>query len=255
MCRNFLAVTQLTSFRDDLAAVVVGASGGIGAEFVRQLVDDPKVARVYSLARAPGGDVHEKIVHLNVDICDQRSVDAAAARVAADGELDIVIVATGILHRGSGIRPEKSLRDLDADAMLEVFRVNTVGPALIARAFLPLMRRAGKSVFAALSARVGSIGDNRLGGWTSYRSSKSALNMVLKTLSIEHARRFPESVIVALHPGTVATGLSAPFQRNVPEAKLFSPSRSVRHLLQVIDGLTPAVTGGFYAWDGREIEN
>ena len=247
-------MTQLTTFRDDLTVAVIGAGGGIGAEFVRQLADDPKVARLYSLARAPDEGVHENIVPLNMDICDQHSVDAAAGRAAADGELDIVIVATGILHRGKDIRPEKSLRDLDADAMLEVFWVNTVGPALIARAFLPLMRRSGKSVFVALSARVGSIGDNRLGGWTSYRSSKAALNMVLKTLSIEHARRFPESVIAALHPGTVATGLSEPFQRNVPEAKLFAPSKSVRHLLQVIDGLTPASTGGFYAWDGCEIE-
>jgi NAD(P)-dependent dehydrogenase (short-subunit alcohol dehydrogenase family) len=247
-------VTQLNSFGQGLAVAVFGATGGIGSEFVRQLAGDPKVARVFSFARGPAGDAHEKIVPLSVDICDRQSVDAAADGVAADGELDIVIVATGILHRGGDIRPEKSLRDLDADAMLEVFRVNTVGPALVARAFLPLMRRAGKTVFAALSARVGSIGDNRLGGWTSYRSSKSALNMVLKTLSIEHARRFPESVIAALHPGTVATGLSAPFQRNVPEANLFSPSKSVRHLLQVIDGLTPADTGGFFAWDGREIE-
>lgn len=247
-------MTRLSSFQDELNVAVFGATGGIGSEFLRQLVGDPNVARIFAVARDPASDVHEKVVPLSADIRDQQSIDAAAARVAADGELDIVIVATGILHRGSDVRPEKSLRDLDADAMLEVFRVNTVGPALIARAFLPLMRRAGKSVFAALSARVGSIGDNRLGGWTSYRSSKAALNMVLKTLSIEHARRFPESVIAALHPGTVATGLSAPFQRNVPEAKLFAPSKSVRHLLQVIDGLTPASTGGFYAWDGCEIE-
>ena len=247
-------MTQLTSFRDNLTVAVIGASGGIGAEFVRQLADDPKVARLYALARAPDRDMHEKIVPLNMDIRDQHLVDAAAARVAADGELDIVIVATGILHRGSDIRPEKTLRDIDTDAMLEVFRVNTIGPALLGRAFLPHMHRAGKSAFVALSARVGSIGDNRLGGWTSYRASKSALNMLLKTFSIEHARRFPESVIAGLHPGTVDTGLSAPFQRNVPESKLFSPSRSVRHLLQVIDGLTPADTGGFYAWDGSEIE-
>ena len=247
-------MTRLGSFQNNLSVAVIGASGGIGSEFVRQFADDPAVARVFALARTPAGHVHEKIVSERVDLCDQHSIDAAADRVAAEGELDIVVVATGMLHRGRDIRPEKSLRDIDADAMLEMLKVNTIGPALVARAFLPRMRRAGKSAFAALSARVGSIGDNRLGGWTSYRSSKAALNMVLKTLSIEHARRFPESVIAGLHPGTVDTQLSAPFQRNVPEARLFSPSRSVRHLLQVIDGLTPADTGGFFAWDGSAIE-
>jgi NAD(P)-dependent dehydrogenase (short-subunit alcohol dehydrogenase family) len=116
------------------------------------------------------------------------------------------------------------------------------------------MRRNSKSVFAALSARVGSISDNRLGGWVSYRSSKAALNMMLKTLSIEHARRFPESVIVGLHPGTVDTELSVPFQRRVPAGKLFAPSMSVRHMLSVIDRLTPANSGGVFAWDGSPIE-
>jgi NAD(P)-dependent dehydrogenase (short-subunit alcohol dehydrogenase family) len=138
--------------------------------------------------------------------------------------------------------------------MMEVFRVNTIGPTLVAKHFLPRLRRDGKTVFAALSARVGSIGDNRLGGWVSYRSSKSALNMVLKTLSIEHARRFPEAVMVALHPGTVDTALSAPYQRRVPEHKLFTPARSVGHMLSVIDGLTAADTGGFFAWDGAPID-
>jgi NAD(P)-dependent dehydrogenase (short-subunit alcohol dehydrogenase family) len=247
-------MTQLSSFQNNLSVAVVGASGGIGSEFVRQFADDPCVTRVFALARTPGRHVHDKIVSLHLDLRDQHSIDAAADHVAAEGELDIVVVATGMLHRDQDIRPEKSLRDIDANAMLEMLKVNTVGPALVARAFLPRMRRAGKSAFAALSARVGSIGDNRLGGWTSYRSSKAALNMVLKTLSIEHARRFPESVIAGLHPGTVDTELSAPFQRNVPESRLFSPSRSVRHLLQVIDGLTPADTGGFYAWDGSAIE-
>ena len=247
-------MTQLGSFQDGLTVAVFGATGGIGSEFVRQLADDPKVDRVFALARAPGEGANGKIVSQSVDIGDQQSVDTAAASIAAEGELDIVIVATGMLHRGREIRPEKALRDIDADAMLEVFRVNTAAPALVARALLPRMRRSGKSVFAALSARVGSIGDNRLGGWTSYRSSKAALNMMLKTLSIEHSRRFPESIIAGLHPGTVDTGLSAPFQRNVPPEKLFSPSQSVGHLLQVIDGLTPADTGGFFAWDGREIE-
>ena len=116
------------------------------------------------------------------------------------------------------------------------------------------MRRNGKTVFAALSARVGSIGDNRLGGWTSYRASKAALNMVIRTLAIEHARRRPESILVGLHPGTVDTNLSAPFQRNVPQENLFTPAVSASHLLRVIDKLDARDTGGFFAWDGQAIE-
>jgi NAD(P)-dependent dehydrogenase (short-subunit alcohol dehydrogenase family) len=244
-------MSVLNSFPQELNVAVVGASGGIGAEFVRQLAGDAHVARVHALSRKPLDSVDEKVVSTPVDIGDEDSVAAAAASLDL---LDLVVVATGILHRGDAVQPEKALRDINADAMMEVFRINAVGPALVAKHFLPKLRRNGKAVFAALSARVGSIGDNRLGGWVSYRSSKSALNMILKTQSIEHARRFPDSVVVGLHPGTVDTGLSAPFQRRVPEGRLFSPAQSVGYMLGVIDRLTPADTGGFFAWDGRAIE-
>ncbi len=247
-------MSALNSFPHTLNVVVVGASGGIGSEFVRQLSQDDRVARIHALARNPVNDPAAKVFNEHIDICDEDSVDAAAAEVTAAGKLDLVIVATGILHRGEAIRPEKSLRDIDAGAMMDVIRVNAIGPALIAKAFLPHMRPGSKSVFAALSARVGSIGDNRLGGWVSYRSSKTALNMILKTLSIEHARRFPESVIAGLHPGTVDTQLSAPFQRRVPEGKLFTASKSVQHMLSVIDRLAPADSGKVFAWDGSPIE-
>lgn len=189
-----------------------------------------------------------------IDICDARSVERAANTLEQDEKLDLVIVATGILHRGDAVRPEKAMGDIDSDTMTELFTVNAIGPALVARAFLPRMRRGSKAVFAALSARVGSIADNRLGGWVSYRSSKAALNMILKTLSIEHARRFPDAIIAGLHPGTVDSALSAPFQRRVPEDKLFSPAQSVGYMLSVIDRLTPADTGGFFAWDGASID-
>jgi NAD(P)-dependent dehydrogenase (short-subunit alcohol dehydrogenase family) len=247
-------MSLLNSFPDNLNVAVIGASGGIGSEFVRQLVDDERVARVHALARNPVRHPAGKVTGGRIDICDEDSVNAAAADVTATGKLDLVIVATGILHRGDAIQPEKSLREIDPGAMMAVMRINTIGPAIVAKAFLPHMRRNSKSVFAALSARVGSISDNRLGGWVSYRSSKAALNMMLKTLSIEHARRFPESVIVGLHPGTVDTELSVPFQRRVPAGKLFAPSMSVRHMMSVIDRLTPANSGGVFAWDGSPIE-
>jgi NAD(P)-dependent dehydrogenase (short-subunit alcohol dehydrogenase family) len=125
---------------------------------------------------------------------------------------------------------------------------------MVAKHFLPRLRTGHKTVFAALSARVGSISDNRLGGWASYRASKAALNMLLKTLALEHSRRWPDSVIVGLHPGTVDTALSKPFSSRVPAERLFEPSQSARYLLGVIDDLTPTATGGFFAWDGTPID-
>jgi NAD(P)-dependent dehydrogenase (short-subunit alcohol dehydrogenase family) len=246
-------MSSLNAFPDNLNVAVIGSSGGIGSEFVRQLVDDERVARVHALARNPARHPSGKVISGRIDIRDEDLVNIAAERAGATGRLDLVIVASGLLHRGDAIQPEKSLRDIDPVAMVEAIRVNAIGPALVAKAFLPLMRPRTRSAFVALSARVGSIGDNRLGGWVSYRSSKAALNMILKTLSIEHSRRFPESVIAGLHPGTVDTRLSAPFQRRVPEGKLFSASMSVRYMLSVIDRLTPADSGGVFAWDGSTI--
>ena len=142
---------------------------------------------------------------------------------------------------------------MDPQTLTHLFQVNATGPALIAKHVLPLLVRGRKSVFAALSARVGSIEDNRLGGWHSYRASKAALNMLLRSCSVELAHRNPDAVCVSLHPGTVDTRLSEPFQKSVPDNQLFSAEQSARHLLEVIDGLTPADTGGFFAWDAAPI--
>ena len=248
-------MSQLRSLHPDARVAVVGASGGIGAALVEQLVELPATSRVFAFARGLDEQSNDKIHLAPIDVTRERAVRNAAAVASVDGPLDLVIVATGVLHDSNGVFPEKSLRNIDASVMLDVLRINAVGPALVAKHFLPHMRSSGKSVFAALSARVGSIGDNRLGGWTSYRASKAALNMVLKTLSIEHARRFPDSVIIGLHPGTVDTRLSRPFQRNVPKDKLFPPARAAGHLLDVIDQVTPPDSGRVFAWDGSPIDN
>lgn len=233
--------------------VVAGAGGGIGAEFVRRLSASPAVGRVIALYRQLPAVTDPGVDGLRFDLTDEESIRIAARSVAGHGPVDAVIVATGLLHSDS-IQPEKSISSIDADSMLEVFRANTVGPVLIAKHFLPLLRRDAKTIFAALSARVGSVSDNRLGGWASYRASKAALNMLLRTAAIEHKRRWPQSVVVALHPGTVDTPLSAPFQRRVPEDRLFTPSHSVKRLLEVLDSLSAADSGGFFAWDGQPIE-
>jgi NAD(P)-dependent dehydrogenase (short-subunit alcohol dehydrogenase family) len=165
----------------------------------------------------------------------------------------LVIIATGALQGPGFPQPEKTYRALDPAALMESFRLNTVGPALVAKHLLPLMAPRGKTVFAALSARVGSIGDNRAGGWHAYRASKAALNMILRNLAIETARRNPHAICVGLHPGTVDTGLSRPFQRGLAEGQLFTPETSARHLLTVIDALTPADSGRVLAWDGQTV--
>lgn len=230
---------------------VFGSGGGIGSAFVDALAARPGVAKILAYSRSDTASSSDKVVARRVDITSDVSLEAAAA--AVDEPLDVVIVATGTLHSDT-YGPERRISEVTADAMLEVYRINTVAPALIAKHFLPCLTRDRRSVFAALSARVGSIGDNRLGGWTSYRASKAALNMVLKTFAIEHGRRRKQSIVVGLHPGTVDTGLSKPFSGNVPDDKLFTPAQSANYLLDVIDGLEPEDSGGVFAWDGQRIE-
>lgn len=245
---------RMDSFHADARVAVIGASGGIGAALVEQLVALPATGRVFAFGRRLD-EQSDNLIHLApIDITRERAVREAAAVATSDGPLDLVIVATGILHDDSGIFPEKSLRSIDPSVMADVLRINTIGPSLVAKHFLPRLRRGYKSVFAALSARVGSIADNRLGGWISYRASKAALNMVLKTLSIEQARRFPDSVVIGLHPGTVDTRLSRPFQHNIADGKLFSASQSAGYLLDVIERVTPHDTGNVLAWDGSRID-
>jgi NAD(P)-dependent dehydrogenase (short-subunit alcohol dehydrogenase family) len=247
-------MSRIESFSDPANVAVVGSSGGIGSALVAALAGDERIGNIVALSRSPADAGNASVKPFPINITDEASVAAAAAHCAQAGPIDIVIVATGILHKGDHLQPEKRMRDLNAEAMAEVFRINTISPAIVAKHFLPRMRRDGKSAFAAISARVGSIGDNRLGGWASYRASKAALNMLVKTLSIEHARTHPDSIVVALHPGTTDTALSKPFQRNVPDGKLFTPDYSAEHLLHVIEGLTSEDTGGFFAWNGDPIE-
>lgn len=245
----------LPSLTNAANAAVVGASGGIGSAMLQLLAADEGIETIFALSRGRAPEARNpKVTPLIVDVTDEATIRAAAESCARQGPLDLVVVATGILHRGEAVRPEKRMRDLDGEAMQQVFAVNAIGPALVAKHFLPLLRPDHKTVFAALSARVGSIGDNRLGGWASYRASKAALNMLLKTLSVEHARARPASVVAALHPGTVDTHLSRPFQAAVPADKLFSPEYAAGRLLSVIDGLTAADSGSVFAWDGSRVE-
>lgn len=189
----------------------------------------------------------------DIDLTNEASIAAAAARCAALGAPDLVIVATGMLHNESG-GPEKSLRELDAERLAQAFAINVIGPALVAKHFLPLFARDKRGVYAALSARVGSISDNRIGGWYGYRAAKAALNMTIRNLAIELARTHKQSICVGLHPGTVDTALSEPYQKNVAPERLFTPDYAATRMLSVLDQLTPADSGKCFAWDGAEIQ-
>lgn len=230
-------MTRLSSFAPALHAVIIGASGGLGAALADLLEIDPQVARVTRLARATG-----------FDLTIPETITAAAAGLAAPP--DLVIIASGLLH-AEGITPERDLRHLSASAFAQSFAVNAIGPALVAQAFLPLFPKGRKTVFAALSARVGSISDNRLGGWHAYRAAKAALNQILRTLAIEQARKNADNIVLGLHPGTVDTALSKPFQRNVKT--LLDRSTSAASLLAVIDCAVPAQSGRIYDYQGAEI--
>ena len=214
-------------------AVIIGASGGIGGALADALEEED--AQVVRLSRP------------SLDLLDEGSIAAAAAKV---GTPDLVIVATGLLHE-EGRSPEKAIRELDPVWLARQYAVNAIGPVLVAKHFLPVMPKAGRSVFTVLSARVGSIADNRLGGWYGYRASKAALNQFVRTLAIEDKRRNDRGIVVGLHPGTVDTRLSQPFRQAGRD--LFQPDRAAVQLLDVIDGLKPTDSGRLFAWDGAEI--
>ncbi len=235
-----------------MQSVIFGASGGIGAALTQSLAARADVDVVHAVSRAGvvGGG---KIVSHLADITDETSLIALAEAIKIESTPDLVIVASGILSDGDALQPEKSFRHQSMDAFERVFRINTFGPGLVAKHMLPLMPRDRRAVFAALSARVGSISDNGLGGWHAYRASKAALNMLICNYAIEQARRSDEFICVGLHPGTVDTELSQPFQGNVPDKKLFTPEHAATCLLDVINGLTPADTGKVFDWAGEQV--
>jgi NAD(P)-dependent dehydrogenase (short-subunit alcohol dehydrogenase family) len=254
---------MLSSLPAGSNVLVQGASRGIGLEFARQLLAAPQVHHVFAACRSPqtataltslaAREPRLRVVAL--DVLDEDSIRAASVAVAATApRLHLVVNCAGLLHdAASGIAPEKRLTDVRQQALATSFAVNAFGPLLVAKHFEGLLAHKERAVFASVSARVGSIGDNRLGGWYAYRGAKAAQNMFTKTLSIEWARSRRNVICVALHPGTTDTDLSRPFQANVAPEKLFSSERTVRQLLAVIDALRPEDTGRFLGWNGAEI--
>lgn len=240
-----MATQEQATTHDGGLTVVIGGSGGIGAALTQAL-------------RARGQEVLAvgRRTQPPIDYADEGSVQRLGATIAqrlADGgcELRTVIVASGVLHEGGQVRPERSWQHLQAESLQRVLLINTVGPALVMRHLLPLMPRHGRCVAAFLSARVGSIGDNRLGGWYAYRASKAALNQLVRTASIELARHNKAALCVALHPGTVDTALSRPFAKAGLQVR--APEVAAADLLRVIDGLGEGSSGRFFDHQGLEV--
>ena len=240
-------------------ALVVGASRGIGVALAQQLLQDPGIQRVYATYRK--SDTAEALLAiddvrlrtLQVDVTSDEDLQRLAKNIRANQDSpDFVINAAGILHEGA-LQPEKSLNQCKQQTLGRVFQVNSIGPLMLARAMLPLMPKARPGHFAVLSAMVGSIGDNRLGGWYGYRASKAALNQFMKTLAVECRRSHPQLCITSIHPGTTDSDLSRPFQANVKPGKLYTPTQSADRILRVVNAGQAQDSGRFVNWDGRQI--
>ena len=240
-------------FDGPIRAVVTGARGGVGEALVRRVLASHPESRVWVTSRVDGwvpasADL-ERVTPVMVDLTEEATIAALAEQVDRP---NLVLGAHGILHH-DGDGPERTWREMNPRWLCEVFGVDAFAAIFLIKHLLPRMPRDGRTVIGMLSARVGSIGDNHLGGWYGYRAAKAAQNMLVKTASIEAARRWHELVCVSLHPGTVDTALSAPYVARVPETQLFTPDTAAAHLDRVVAGLGPEHTGGFYAWDGSTI--
>ncbi len=243
-------------------ALIVGASQGIGLGFVKNLLPDSRIKKIYATYRqretageliALQNQYPDKLTCLSMDITQESQIVAVIQHIKAEvNQLHLVINCVGILHDDT-LQPEKSLRQINSENLLRYFQVNSIGSILLAKHLLPLFRHHEPSVFASISAKLASIGDNQLGGWYGYRASKTALNMFMRTAAIEYGRSSPKTLLVTLHPGTTDTNLSRPFQTNVPGDKLFSVERTVKQLLQVISQLEEGDSGQFFSWDGSRL--
>ena len=243
-------------------ALIIGASQGIGLGFVKALLQQENIQQIFATYRNPqtAKDLFalqqqygDGLKCIAVDVTQESQIAAGVEQIKElVPELHLVIYCVGVLYEGD-LMPEKSLRQINAQNLIYSFQVNSIGAVLWAKHLMPLFKKTSKSIFASISAKVGSIGDNRLGGWYGYRASKSALNMFLKTTAIEYSRRCPKTIVVALHPGTTDTRLSQPFQKNVPPDKLFAVEHTVNLLSQVISNLEPKDSGEFFSWDGSKL--
>lgn len=258
----------------ELNVLIVGASRGIGCGFVRALLTLPNVKTVFATYRSADtatelmavretdANSSSRLVCLPMDITDEGQIIEGVKQIQSQSQqLHLVVNCVGFLHDAT-TQPEKSLRQLNADQLTHYFQVNSIGPVLLAKHLVSLLKGRDtpsgvasrhRSILVTISAKIGSIGDNYLGGWYGYRASKAALNMFMRTTAIEYGRKSPKTIIANLHPGTTDTRLSEPFQRNVPPGKLFPVEKTVGLLLGVIGQLKQEDSGHFFSWDGSRL--
>lgn len=232
--------TTLDSLPDPYRAILFGATGGMGSAFSEALQQDPRCETLITFSRSSDP---------RLDLTDENTIETCAQSIKEEGPFHLMIDATGILAEGE-MQPEKALKDIAADNMLHNYHINAIGPALLLKHFHRLLPREGKAVFASLSAKVGSIGDNQIGGWYAYRAAKAALNMTVKNAAIEIGRKYKEACIIGLHPGTVDTGLSKPFSGMVNH-EIFSPEKAVGLMLEAINMVDASQSGRQIAYDGE----
>ncbi|MCG7535532.1 SDR family NAD(P)-dependent oxidoreductase [Pseudoalteromonas sp. OOF1S-7] len=230
--------------------LIVGGLGGIGQALVKRFASEQPKAQIYATYRTTKPNTEPNHVHwVELDASREDDVRALAKQLP---DVDILINATGLLHTPDKL-PEKSIQEFDPDFFNENLKANTVPTLLLAKHFAKALKAKQTTYFVALSARIGSISDNQLGGWISYRSAKAALNMALKTISIEWRYKLPNCCVLAFHPGTTDTALSVPFQKNVPPGKLFSADFVAQSLIDLLQSKQASDSGGFYSYDGSAI--
>ncbi|GAB4545520.1 MAG: SDR family oxidoreductase [Pleurocapsa sp.] len=249
----------MSEINNHLNALIIGASQGIGFGFVEKVLENNQFGHIFATYRqksstdkllALKSQYSDRLSCLQVDITQESQIAAAVQEISTTvDKLHLVIYCVGVLHQGD-LQPEKSLRQIVPENLIYYFQVNSLGAVLWAKHLMPLLNHRDHNIFASISAKVGSIGDNYLGGWYGYRASKAALNMFLRTTAIEYSRRCRQTIVVALHPGTTDTRLSQPFQKNVPPEKLFPVEKTVNQLWTVMEGLTIKDSGKFFSWDG-----
>jgi len=238
--------------QDQRLAVVIGASGGLGRAFVEELRGEPRWDKIVGVGRRRPADWPDDpgLPFLAADPLNEEALADLAVALPKLGAPGFILIATGLLH-APDITPEKSMRTVTGANLARLFEVNAVLPALICKHLAPLLPKDERSVLAALSARVGSVGDNRLGGWHAYRASKAALNMLIRCQAIELSRERPLAICAALHPGTVDTPLSAPFARG--KRPVDAPRTAAARLLKVVHQLEAADSGGFFDYNGAPV--